>query len=221
MMLTLIAEYLGAAAPVFMWASKRTFALYVGQALEQFDTHILAFQSELQGLYKVHEGRFKISPELRADFKDALAENSAELMNCCSGYDLKPKDIVVLKLYFAFMGRRFSDKHNNLFMRQTYRFLFENKGHLLKALDPDTEFRFSEEVLDSVKELIAVFKEEGFRNSDVSELPLFDRFTSVLIEAMQYANLIPNPNVGELEAALERCEEEREKFVALKNLVFP
>ena len=51
--LTLVAEYLGAAAPVFMWASKRTFALYVGQALEQFDTHIVAFQNELQGLYKV------------------------------------------------------------------------------------------------------------------------------------------------------------------------
>ena len=72
-----------------------------------------------------------------------------------------------------------------------------------------------------MKELIAVFKEEGFRNSEVSELPLFDRFTSVLIEAMQYANLIPNPYVGEVEAALLRCQQEREKFVGLKNMVFP
>ena len=58
-------------------------------------------------------------------------------MGSCSRYDLKPKDIVVLKLYFAFMGRRFSDKHNNLFMRQTYRFLFENKGRLWQTLDPN------------------------------------------------------------------------------------
>ena len=72
-----------------------------------------------------------------------------------------------------------------------------------------------------MKELISIFKEEGFRNSEVSELPLFDRFTSVLIEAMQYANLIPNPYVGDVEAALERCQEERAKFVTLKNMVFP
>lgn len=96
----------------------------------------------------------------------------------------------MLKLYLSFMKLNYSDKHDKLFMRQTQRFLQSQKTDRLDSLDPVMNFAFTTEVLDRVKLLLDKFKVEALEKETLSEIPLLDSMTKVVIDAMYYCDLI-------------------------------
>lgn len=129
---------------------------------------------------------FSLSDTCHEKFCEAIQLDIVKLMEILSNYSLKQKDIVILKLYFSFMGRKYSSKHDNLFMRQTHRFLYDNRHDIEDALDPILHFKFTNEVIGQVKTLLVSFLNQSFVDSEISDLSLFDAFTAIIIEALQY-----------------------------------
>mmetsp|Transcript_5632 Transcript_5632/g.4843 ORF Transcript_5632/g.4843 Transcript_5632/m.4843 type:complete len:146 (+) Transcript_5632:316-753(+) len=144
-------------------------------------------------------------------------------METLSDYALKTKDIVIMKLYFSFMGRKYSGRHDNLFMRQTHRLLYDNRDDIEDALDPILHFKFTNEVISQVKGLLGEFLNESFVDAEMSNLSLFDAFTSIIIEALQYCDLIPAPEendeVREVKQQIDLIEGMKEHLVKLKDIV--
>lgn len=83
-------------------------------------------------------------------------------------------------------------------------------------MDSELSFEFNERNKDTVRELLIGFKSENFPNNEVSNLRIFDVFTNILIEAMQFAKLIPNS----LETEIEELSNAIENYDSIKkNLV--
>jgi len=53
-------------------------------------------------------------------------------------------------------------------------------------------------VITKVKVLLQVFNEESIKNSTMTDLPILHIMTSIIIEAMQYCDMIPPENETEL-----------------------
>lgn len=144
-------------------------------------------------------------------------------MEILSNYSLKQKDIVILKLYFSFMGRKYSGRHDNLFMRQTHRFLYENKNDIEDALDPILHFKFTNEVISQVKSLLNLFLNQSFIESEMTNLSIFDAFTAIIIEALQYCDLIPkyedSSEVKEVKQQIELIQKMKLHHSRLKKIV--
>mmetsp|Transcript_16518 Transcript_16518/g.16205 ORF Transcript_16518/g.16205 Transcript_16518/m.16205 type:complete len:161 (-) Transcript_16518:100-582(-) len=129
---------------------------------------------------------FSLTDACHERFCESIQTDIGPLMETLSNYALKKKDIVIMKMYFSFMAKKYSSRHDNLFMRQTHRFLYENRDDIEDALDPILHFKFSEDVISQVKGLLGEFLDDSFVDSEISDLPLFDSFTAIIIEALQY-----------------------------------
>ena len=121
------------------------------------------------------------------------------------------------------MGRKYSGRHDNLFMRQTHRFLYENKIDIEDALDPILHFKFTNEVISQVKGLLNVFLNQSFIESEMSDLSIFDSFTAIIIEALQYCDLIPKSEESletkELKQQIELIQKMKLHLTRLKDIV--
>lgn len=82
-------------------------------------------------------------------------------------------------------------------MRQTQRFFQQNKDDIYDWLDPNLNFQFTPEILERVKSLLEIFRGHS-QNDKMSNLPVLDVLTSIIIEAMQYCGLIPVPEDSEM-----------------------
>lgn len=129
---------------------------------------------------------FSLSDACHEKFLETIQTDITPLMETLSNYQLKKKDIVIMKIYFSFMAREYSGRHDNLFMRQTHRFLYENRDDIEDALDPILHFKFTNDVIFQVKNLLGEFLDSSFIDSEISEISLFDSFTGIIIEALQY-----------------------------------
>ena len=109
------------------------------------------------------------------------------------------KDVIILQLFFTFLGQHFSNKHGT-FVKQAAKYLSELKaaGTLEFKLNPEGHFAFTEGIKKKVKELLIGSNEEQF--SSAAKLPIFDILTNILLEAMQFSGLIPHPLENELES---------------------
>lgn len=89
-------------------------------------------------------------------------------------------------------------------------------------MNPEKSFGFSGDNKERVKELLISFKTEQFANAEVSKLRLFDVFTNILIEALQFVGLIPYPVESEIEEvtkAVDTYNEIKNNLIDFKNLV--
>ena len=129
---------------------------------------------------------FSLTDSCHEKFLETIQNDIPQLMEILSNYALKKKDIVIMKLYFTFMGRKYSGRHDNLFMRQTHRFLYDNRNDIEDALDPILHFKFTNDVITTVKSLLGEFLNQSFLDSEISDLSIFDSFTAIIIEALQY-----------------------------------
>lgn len=59
-------------------------------------------------------------------------------------------------------------------------------------MNAESHFVFLEPIKEKVKVLLITSSSEEFTQKKTSELPIFDVLTNVLIEAMQFSNLIPH-----------------------------
>ena len=145
----LISAFIGDKFPKFIFANKQIWNTYLEFQLEINEEVLNALndrinQSQAYSLsslsqadtrntndainkLKTKKTIFSITDSSHEKFIESIQHDTIKLMEILSNYSLKPKDIVVMKLYFSFMGRKYSEKHDNLFMRQTHRFLYENR----------------------------------------------------------------------------------------------
>jgi len=65
-------------------------------------------------------------------------------------------------------------------------------------LDPNIAFDFSPENLDNVRRLLDYLKAEQNETVSSSNLKVFDVMASIIIQAMQFAKLVPNNMDGQL-----------------------
>jgi len=125
------------------------------------------------------------------------------------------KDIMIIQLYCVFLGMEVSDEKNE-FALQLSGFLRENKGNLLKAFEPETNFDFSKENIRKIKELLLKLKEGTIElTNNTSNIKLFDVFASIILEGLQCAQIIPYT----AEAELDEISEEIAKFSSMKSFL--
>lgn len=127
------------------------------------------------------------------------------------------KDIVILRLYFTFLGKSFSGK-NSTFLKQATKYLWEVKPNFEFRLNPESHFVFTEGVKKKVKELLISSTEEKYTNVETSKLGIFDTLTNILIEAMQFASLIPHRIENEIESMQHARKEAKETLKGLERL---
>lgn len=172
---------------------------------------------------KAKNKTFSLTDNCHEKFCEAINTDIDQLMEVLSQYNLKQKDIVILKLYFSFMGRKYSGRHDNLFMRQTHRFFYENRSDIEDALDPILHFKFTSEVITQVKGLLNVFLNQSFIESDLSDLGIFDAFTAIIIEALQYCDLIPkseeSADTKEIKQQIELISKMKNHLTRIKDIV--
>lgn len=166
---------------------------------------------------------FSLSDSCHEKFCEAIQQDIPKLMEILSNYALKKKDIVIMKLYFSFMGRKFTGRHDNLFMRQTHRFLYDNRHDIEDALDPILHFKFTSDVMTQVKGLLGEFLNQSFVDSEISDLSLLDSFTAIIIEALQYCDLIPAPEENEesreVKQQIDLIQKMKDHLSRLKEIV--
>jgi len=108
-------------------------------------------------------------------------------------------------------------------MRQTHRFLYDNRDDIEDALDPILHFKFTNDVIAQVKSLLGEFLNQSFVDAEISDLALFDAFTAIIIEALQYCDLIPvpeeNEEVREVKQQIELIQRMKEHLSKLKSIV--
>lgn len=174
---------------------------------------------------KLHKKKsiFSLTDSCHEKFCEAMQTDIPQLMETLSNYALKKKDIVIMKLYFSFMGRKYSGRHDNLFMRQTHRLLYDNREDIEDVLDPILHFKFTNDVIVQVKGLLGEFLNESFVDSEISDLALIDSFTAIIIEALQYCDLIPAPeeneDVREVKQQINLIQRMKNHLSKIKNII--
>ena len=118
--LDLIAAYTGGRLPEFVCTNKKVFDTFLTYQIQINDEVSKAIISEMSPPPKLKQaGVFSLRDELYEEFQANMESDYDQLLDLLSSYKLKPKDIVVLKLFLSFMKLNYSDKHEKLFMRQT------------------------------------------------------------------------------------------------------
>jgi hypothetical protein len=74
---------------------------------------------------------------------------------------------------------------------------YSNRCHI--HLDPDSKFIFDEDSIEKIRGLLIGLNHESFVSSEVSQLGIFDVFTNIIIEALQYLQFIPYSVENEIE----------------------
>ena len=88
-------------------------------------------------------------------------------------------------------------------------------------LDPDRWFEFSSINIEKIKELLIGLNQDKFMNSEVSQLWIFDIFTNIIIEALQYLSFIPysiENEIEEIEQTLNVSEQMKNYYIQLKSI---
>ena len=161
--------------------------------------------------------RFLLSKDLMRDFKQ-LSGQWNKLTRALSENELGPKDLVILRLYFSFLGKNYSEK-NASFVKQVLKFLAENRNSLDFTMNAETHFVFLDPIKEKVKLLLISSSSEEFTQKKTSELRIFDVLTNILIEAMQFSNLIPynvENEIEELQDGLLQCSSSKKQLEAMK-----
>ena len=120
---------------------------------------------------------------------------------------LSPKDLTILKLYFAFLGKDYYNNANPAFIALCKKFFISHKWHLCihvvlniaHAMDPEVSFLFSVECIEHIKVLLITLKADMPSLQHSSNPHLFDTLASVLNEAMEHAHIIPAAHPKQLE----------------------
>lgn len=111
--------------------------------------------------------------------------------------ELSPKDEIVLNLYFTFMGIDLSFGKGPIIyctdnlQTELLTVLENTRGRWKEEFDPDTKFTFHESSVEKIKKLLIGLNHEKFVSSEVSQLGIFDVFTNIIIEALQFLEFIP------------------------------
>ena len=99
---------------------------------------------------------------------------------------------------------------------------FDSYG-LGDALDPTLKFKFTAEVISQVKTLLVSFLNQSFMDSEISNLSLFDAFTGIIIEALQYWDLIPAPeetdDLKEVKQQIELIQNMKSQLLRIKEII--
>ena len=155
--------------------------------------------------------------------------------------NLKPKDVVILRLYLTFLGIEFEsterapeseslaklNQHSipdKEYMQKSYLFFnsFMDSERRAEALNPEKRFCFNDANKLKIKALLVSFKSDNFSTNEISNLRILDILTNVLLEAMQFIGLIPNTLEGdldELQKAIDSYNQVKNNLIDFKNKV--
>ncbi len=113
------------------------------------------------------------------------------------------KELMIIQLYFAFMGEhtRLGDKAGVLIHLR--KFLEEHGTELTRAMDPERTFDFAEGNVTKVKRLLMFLKEETAEIASGYEIRILDVFASAILEGMQHAGIIQRVQDSEREDVTE------------------
>lgn len=171
--------------------------------------------------YLKNRNQFSLSKSLRQEFESDSCKNDwSKLAFTIKKRDLSPKDMVVLKLYFTFIGIELNDETNSFYDELIS--ILDNYGNDCQLyLDPDSSFEFNSVNVEKIKELLIGLNQDKFMNSEVSQLCIFDIFTNIIIEALQFLNFIPytiESEIEEIEQTLNVSEQMKEYYIKLNDI---
>lgn len=180
--LDIIMDYFGSSTTMYL-LSKGVFRKILSHKIAVHDAQrdILAqkldnYNDELQ--YLKARDRFTLSKNLREEYEsEPCREDWNKLIEVVKRRQLSPKDMVVLKLYFTFMGVELMNTDTPSTNDDTEAFyeylnkVFHDYGENLNHyLDPDSCFEFSHINIEKIKELLIGLNQDKFMNSEVSQL---------------------------------------------------
>ncbi|CAI2364328.1 unnamed protein product [Moneuplotes crassus] len=136
-----------------------------------------------------NQKQFKMSSSLRCDYdSEWCREDWSNLFKAIKNAELSPKDLVVLNLYFTFLGKSlcFETLQNDLLQVLT-----SHSPDWHVSFDPDTSFTFTAQTTTQIQSLLPLLSHDSVISSTVSQLKIFDVFTNIILEVFQYLEFIP------------------------------
>ncbi len=123
---------------------------------------------------------------------------------------LTAKDVIILKLYFALMGKEYYHNTTRTFVslcKKYFGICRSNIGIISislplmigRAMNPENAFSFVSENVEKVRGLLQTLKSEAAQLADTQNSPLFDLLAVIVNEGLQFAQLVPNPRTAHLE----------------------
>ena len=79
-----------------------------------------------------------------------------------------------------------------------------DRAHI--SFHPDSSFNFQQANVEKIRSLLYGLNQENFASTDVSQLGIFDVFTNIIIEALQFLSFIPysiENDIAEIEDQLK------------------
>eukprot|EP00826_Nyctotherus_ovalis_P035967 TRINITY_DN313_c0_g1_i7.p1 TRINITY_DN313_c0_g1~~TRINITY_DN313_c0_g1_i7.p1 ORF type:complete len:434 (-),score=114.14 TRINITY_DN313_c0_g1_i7:165-1466(-) len=216
--LDMISEFAGKEFPRFVLCNKKTLSQYAKYKVEEFSIQIELLQEECKeiregamGSYRTSS--FKLSEAARNDYDSLKPEDWSVLLEPKLESIVSPKDVTILKLYFAFMGKDDWVLKNEDFVRQCKEFFNVNKADLKYTMEPEISFVFKEETIKKVVELLLILKSQVADINGASGFAVFDILAAVVIDALKFSQLVP----GAQESEVDRITKEIAKYKKIKS----
>jgi len=177
--------------------------------------------------------KFMLSHSSRKDYANLMKIDWEILLDPNLELRLSSKDLLILKLYFALMGKDYYINSTKVFVGLCKKFFIVNKLNLCisllvfyrkkaRAMNPELTFNFSVENIEKIKSLLHVIKSEVALLSDAKTIHLFDLFAVMVNEALQFANLVPNSRSGkedQIMKSLKKYEKIKKRMQRLFSIV--
>ena len=143
---------------------------------------------------------------------------------------LSQKDTLILKLYFALMGKDYyTTNSTKLFLGLCKKFFGANRPNLCttcthhtiiaRVMNPETAFHFTGENIEKLRVLLHSIKAEASSLAGAKTTHLFDLFAIIVNEGLQYAQVIPSVRMTQLDE-LARSVKKHERTKKLMQKLF-
>lgn len=162
---------------------------------EILNDQVIELKEAKKTAQKAAKKEFKLSKDLERQF------NKSDMIGLARKIIDMPKKVndqefLILKLYFGFMGRKISSREK-VFLKQCQIF-FKDNLHMLKSkMSPLVGFNFSAQNMNQVKKMfIEIEDPESVFFPKSGHSKQMKLFVSILLQGLEYADLLPSAGSG-------------------------
>ena len=222
--LDMISEFTGREFPKFVLCNKKTLSQYAKYKVEEFSIQIELLQEECNDIRETalnshRTNSFRLSETTKHDYDCLKEEDWNVLLDQRLEMIVSPKDVTILKLYFAFMGKDKWALKNEDFVRQCKEFFKEHQINLKSAMKAETYFIFKEETIKKVVELLLILKSQVADINGASGFAVFDVLAAVVIDALKFSQLVPGAQENELDKIIKEINKYKKIKATLQKYI--
>lgn len=169
-----------------------------------------------------------MTPSLREEYEALSPQdwNSLKSRLLQAPGSVKQKDVIILRLYFTFMGKDLAQEVDDLRFLGLCGDLLSRSENASQTLDPEKTFVISEDNKRSIKELLVNLQREKLLEDEKEQTEakaaegfakVLETFTNLLFEALQFVQIIPSVAMQDMATEMDELRKVAEAFNSIKN----